>query len=245
MIESQHPNIPDAADGTNTVISRIDSEIPSEGCSSVTETEAVYESDAEILRLLRIIREETKDQLRSDAFSALCTRYRPLMEHMIGKYAASLSGDPLSSADRQELEEEASIALYHAARFYRAGSHATFGYFARVCIRNRLVSFLRKYKQQTRFCITDHSVEDDPHLTPDILTVGDVGEQVAEQDAFRAMFDRFLANLTDYERDVFHRYVRGYSYREIAQALDVPLKSVDNAVYRIRVKLKQQLQAEK
>ena len=96
-----------------------------------------------------------------------------------------------------------------------------------------------------QFCVPDPSVEDGSHPGTEVLTVGDVGEQVAEQDAFRAMFDRFLSNLTDYECDVFHRYVRGYSYKEIARALDVPLKSVDNAVYRIRVKLKQQLQAEK
>lgn len=245
MIESQTPNTPvtGADNGTASALPRTDAETVSEGCASVTE--AVYESDTEILRLLRIIREETKDQLRSDAFSALCTRYRPLTEHMVGKYAASLSDGSVSSADRQELEEEAAIALYHAARFYRAGSHATFGYFARVCIRNRLVSFLRKHKQQMQFCVPDPSVEDGSHPGTEVLTVGDVGEQVAEQDAFRAMFDRFLSNLTDYECDVFHRYVRGYSYKEIARALDVPLKSVDNAVYRIRVKLKQQLQAEK
>ena len=245
MTESQRPSMPDtdAADGMNTVIPCTESETPSEGGSAASD--AMYESDGEILHLLQIIREETKDQLRSDAFSALCTRYRPLTEHMVGKYAASLSDGSVSSADRQELEEEASIALYHAARFYRAGSHATFGYFAGVCIRNRLVSFLRKHKQHTQFCTVDSAVDDDAHVRPGVFTVGDVGELIAEQDAFRAMFDRFLENLTDYERDVFHRYVRGHSYKEIALALNVPLKSVDNAVYRIRVKLKQQLQAEK
>ncbi len=205
------------------------------------DTDAVYESDAEILELLRVIREETKDLLRSDAFLALRARFRPLTEHMVTKYAAP----SISPADRQELEEEALIALYHAARFYRSGTHATFGYFARVCIRNRLVSFLRKQKQQAQLCgigVADDDPDAQPPMTPSVLTVGDIGEQVAEQDAFRALFDRFLASLTEYERDVFHRYVRGCTYKEIALALDVPLKSVDNAVYRIRVKLKQQLQ---
>jgi RNA polymerase sporulation-specific sigma factor len=74
------------------------------------------------------------------------------------------------------------------------------------------------------------------------LTVGDVGEQVVRRDAFRAVYDRFLESLTAYERRVFERYIRGMTYREISAALSVPTKSVDNAVYRIRVKLKQQLQ---
>jgi len=228
--------------------------IADSGAASVNRTEDIdsadlFESDAEILHLLRIIREETKDQARSDAFAALCARYRPLTEHMVSRYAASLSSSAVSSFDRQELYEEAVIALYHAARFYRAGTHATFGYFARVCIRNRLVSFLRKQKQQAQFFVIEAEADGDghplPYRHPDVLTVGDIGEQIVEQDAFRALFDRFLSSLTEYETNVFHRYVRGCTYKEIARALDVPLKSVDNAVYRIRVKLKQQLQESK
>ena len=207
-------------------------------------TEDVYESDAEVLQLLRIIREETKDLQRSDAFAALLERYRPLTARLVTQYAQS----PLSAVDRQELEEEACIALYHAARLYRAGTHATFGYFARVCIRNRLVSFLRKQKHEEQLLSFGTSVEerDDVPYTvqADALTVGDVGDMVVRRDAFRALFDRFLDSLTAYEKQVFHRYVKGCSYKEIAGALQVPLKSVDNAVYRIRVKLKQQLQAQ-
>ena len=207
-------------------------------------TEDVYESDAEVLQLLRIIREETKDLQRSDAFAALLERYRPLTARLVTQYAQS----PLSVFDRQELEEEACIALYHAARLYRAGTHATFGYFARVCIRNRLISFLRKQKHE-EFCIPiDEPDENDSREMrarhTGALTVGDIGEQVVQKDAFRALFDRFLASLTEYERRVFHLYVKGSTYKEIAEALDVSLKSVDNAVYRIRVKLKQQLQAQ-
>ncbi len=249
MTESKNANHTDIDAAVTAYSVSADTASPIPSAEVDPDSGDVYESDAEILRLLELIREETNDRLRSDAFAALGARYRPLTEHMVNRYAASLSSGTVSSADRQELEEEASIALYHAARFYRAGTHATFGYFARVCIRNRLVSFLRKYKQQTQFLVIEAPSDDDmhplQHRHPDALTVGDIGEQVAEQDAFRALFDRFLSSLTDYETRVFHRYVRGCTYKEIAEALDVPLKSVDNAVYRIRVKLKQQLQASK
>ena len=242
----QHQHGTRDSDGSAAAVSCTESAEMTDACLSAPEE--TYESDAEVLRLLEIVREETKDQPRSDAFAALCVRYRPLMEHMVSVYSSSLPGSVVSPADRQELEEEACIALYHAARFYRAGTHATFGYFARVCIRNRLVSFLRKQQHEAQFCRIAGLSEDDadgmPHPHSSVLTVGDVGEQVAEQDAFRALFDRFLLSLTDYEKQVFHRYVRGCSYKEIAAALEVPLKSVDNAVYRIRVKLKQQLQAQ-
>ena len=210
--------------------------------------QSAFESDTQILHLLQIIKEESKDPLRSDAFSDLLSRYRPLITRMVNKYAKQVYGFEISVADRQELEEEACIALYHAARFYRAGTHATFGYFARVCIRNRLISFLRKQKNEDHLFRIDESLSyrNDGYSTasPSVLTVEDVGEQVAEKDAFRELFDRFLVSLTEYERKVFHMYVKGNSYKEIAVALNVSVKSVDNAVYRIRVKLKQQLQAQ-
>ena len=209
-------------------------------------TEKTFESDEEVLSLLQIIREESKDPQRSDAFSALLSRYRPLIERMVSRYANQAYGAVVNAVDRQELDEEARIALYHAARLYRSGTHATFGYFARVCIRNRLISFLRKQKHEEYYLRIDDGDTETDHrsVRSDALTVGDVGEQVAAEDAFRALFDRFLASLTDYEKNVFHLYVKGCSYKEIASALDVSQKSVDNAVYRIRVKLKQQLQAQ-
>jgi len=245
MTESRNASYTDQDAGERADAAAFDDASTQPSGKTDADPEDVFESDAEILHLLGIIRRETKDHARSDAFAALCARYRPLTEHMVSKYAASASSGSISSADRQEMEEEASIALYHAAMFYRAGTHATFGYFARVCIRNRLVSFLRKQKQQAQFCVIEADGSGDrdsmPYRHPDALTVGDIGEQVAQQDAFRALFDRFLSSLTDYETKVFHMYVRGYSYKEIAGALDVPHKSVDNAVYRIRVKFKQQL----
>ena len=209
---------------------------------------SAFESDAHVLHLLQIIRDESKDPLRSDAFSELLSRYRPLIVRMVNRYAKQVYGTELSAADRQELDEEACIALYHAARFYRAGTHATFGYFARVCIRNRLVSFLRKQKNENHLFRIDestaHTSDGGRAASQSVLTVEDVGEQVAAKDAFRELFDRFLASLTEYERRIFHLYVKGCSYKEIAGVLGVPVKSVDNAVYRIRVKLKQQLQAQ-
>lgn len=202
-----------------------------------------YEKDGEVLSLLHVIREEEDPLQRSDAFSALIKRYTPLISHMISVYAGAGNLQP---ADRQELEEEAYIALYHASRFYRTGTHATFGYFARVCIKNRLISFLRKQPQSADSLSADAEATFPGHVGnyPDVLTVGDIGEQVVQRDAFRALFDRFLSELTEYERNVFHRYIKGKSYKSIAGELGVPVKSVDNAVYRIRVKLKQQLQAQ-
>jgi len=203
-------------------------------CDNILEDEAL---DA----LLYAIRQQTHEQTRSDAFLRLCERYRPLTERLVAQYMGIWERSGVCSVpDRRELAEEACIALYHAAMFYRSGTHATFGYFARVCIRNRLVSFLRAQRVQAK-PVPDYEL----YAAADAEEAGaDVGEMYVRRDAFRILFDRFLSSLTDYERRVFHGYIQGKSYREIADMLSVPIKSVDNAVYRIRVKLKQQLQSQ-
>ena len=43
-------------------------------------------------------------------------------------------------------------------------------------------------------------------------------------------------SLSDFEKQVLHRYTNGESYTEIAEKLDAPVKSVDNAIQRIRKK---------
>jgi len=74
-------------------------------------------------------------------------------------------------------------------------------------------------------------------IDPDAV---DPEDAVVSRDDFRASMDRFLGELTSYEHKVFDLYIRGHSYDVIAKALDVSKKSVDNAIYRIRAKLKQQ-----
>ena len=79
----------------------------------------MYETDSTVLELLRMIREEKDERQRSDAFAALSARYRPLIAGLI---TALTSGTDLQTeSDRQELEAEASIALYHIKQTKKKG----------------------------------------------------------------------------------------------------------------------------
>ncbi len=83
---------------------------------------------------------------KTDAFSLLYDRYRPLIEASVVRFSNRFQGE--LSEEYSELEEEAVIALYRAAVSYEPGRHSTFGLYARVCIRNRLISCIRKHAKR-------------------------------------------------------------------------------------------------
>lgn len=196
------------------------------------EKTAPARTEAEVAALLAVLRDTgTKgtesDYVRSKAFSELCEQYQPLVDRMVRRFSLS------PYTDKHELEEEARIALFCAATEYQENRHTTFGLYAGVCIRNRLISCVRRQKKTA----TERNANE-TYVSVSRGSGMDPGEQVASRDAFRENMVGFLCSLTDYERKVFDLYIRGSSYREIAEKLQVPEKSVDNAVYRIRVKLK-------
>ena len=189
------------------------------------------ENTPEVVSLLSLLQGTADDHVRSSAFSDLYERYRPLTEHLV--FAFAVSAQKMVYVDKHELEEEACIALYRAAMTYKEGHHSTFGHYAKVCIRNRLISFLRHHRRSSAVSsIESIDVAYDHAVDPE--------DTVVSRDDFRASMDRFLGELTSYEHKVFDLYIRGHSYDVIAKALDVSKKSVDNAIYRIRAKLKQQ-----
>ena len=149
----------------------------------------------------------------SQAFDRLCELYAPLI------------GSLVSSADEQyrkygseaeDLGQEASLALYRAAMSYRLDqSDVTFGLYAKICIRNRLISagrrLIRYYNARTATAKS---------AARPVREAGSVGSH---------------AVLTP------DLYSRGYSYARIAKEVGRSDKSVDNAICRIRRKLRQQM----
>ncbi len=197
------------------------------------------EKNASLHDILSSVRTDSDPEIRSRAFGQLSEIYRPLLSSYVKRFSQS------PFADLSELEQEASIALYRAALTYEEDRHTTFGLYAGICIRNRLISCLRR---ESRMYGTGDAVSGAIQAElryPTAVDGGsDPGEQLAFRDMFRETFDRFLVSLTAMEKRVFTPYIRGASYKEIARILSISEKSVDNAVYRIRVKLRRALDGE-
>ncbi|MBE6637897.1 MAG: sigma-70 family RNA polymerase sigma factor [Ruminococcaceae bacterium] len=155
------------------------------------------------------------------AFNRLAQQYQPLILSQIESFLGSMPPDTMG---RDDLLQEANIAFYSAAiKYDTKQSKVTFGLFAKICIRNRLVSALRKqrrYAQKNKVAkITAVPAE---QITP-------CQEDLEEQ---------FSELLTRYEKQVLKLRLENYSYKEIAQKLKSDPKSIDNALYRIRQKIR-------
>lgn len=154
------------------------------------------------------------------AFTELAQQYQPLALSLVDKILPKM---PANSLGREDLIQEANIALYRAAVSYDISqAKVTFGLYAKICIRNRLISALRKQCRSAKKCI---SAKPTPaNTTPS---------------ANRELQELPLHGLlTKYEEQVLNLRLSGYSYKEIAKILKTDPKSVDNALCRIRKKIR-------
>ena len=164
----------------------------------------------------------------ADALSALLSAYTPLIESLV---LSALDADG-EIDERDDLRQEASIALCNAAEHYDATQNVSFGAFARVCIRNHLISYQRK---KLRRPLTV-SLESEPSLPS--TAKDDPLHSLVEKDDFLALCRQIENVLSPYENRVWWLYVSGRTANEIAQRLAREERSVQNAIYRIRKKLR-------
>lgn len=165
------------------------------------------------------------------AFAELLTRYEPLVAAAVARY-----GIGLGTEDREDLRQIALIALCRAARnFDLEQSEVEFGLFAKVCVANAIISQLRIIQEHRK----NHT---DGELLNWSLSDGeDPARRIMEEEAFSALAARIRSMLSPYEHRVWTLHIAGYRSGEIAKLLAKDPHSIENAVYRIRQKLRRGL----
>lgn len=158
------------------------------------------------------------------AFSEIVSLYSPLLESMSKTYKKKCLNEIYSEED---FLQEATMALYSAVNSYREGNGVTFGLYSKVCIKNRLVSFLRSTSKKNVRTSDVKSGQSDPLM------------RLVENEGWAETEKKIRSCLSSLEWNVFVLYIRKKSYAEIARTLKIKEKSVDNAVYRLKNKLKQ------
>lgn len=175
---------------------------------------------------LRICLERLRAQDQA-AFDELLEEYNPLICNEVARH-----GEGLGSQDVEDLRQLALLALYRAAlAFDLEQGEVEFGLYAKICISNALVSQLRVIRRRAQEISTDFigSLE---------IGAEDPAARIVEQEAFDALYDRIRTLLSPYENRVWSMYMAGRSSGEIAKILQKDPHSVENAVYRIRRKLR-------
>ena len=163
-----------------------------------------------------------------DAFDELVHRYTPMMRKVISSFGNH-------SADFGELFSEACVALHVAAgRYNLSQSDVTFGLYARICVRNRILDLIRYADSEKN--ITDFDVE--------MMSEGDsVESQIADREEFELILSSAKRLLSDYEYNVLLLHIQGYKTAAIAKALGRDAKSVDNAKSRLFRRLRSEIRS--
>lgn len=162
-----------------------------------------------------------------DAFLQLCEQYKGLLDSSSRKYSVMCSADYSTFED---FSQEARVAFYNAVNRYDVdGQRITFGAFAKICIRNRLVSHVRKLSSKKRLKGESNVGTERDWSVQDTVVRRELGEK---------LISLAEGQLSRYEKKIFSYYLEGRRAKEIASLVGKDEKSVNNAIYRIRLKLK-------
>lgn len=164
-------------------------------------------------------------QSDENAFSEIISRYLPTVRRLARVYSSNLS-------DQDDLVSEGLLALMNSVKTYDRQKEASFSTYASVCINNRMRNLLKK---SDRISKREESIEDKsialPTTPESILIDREIISQAIED----------INNLSSLEKEVFTLYIHGESYSGIAKKLSTSTKSVDNALARVRKKLRQKI----
>lgn len=159
---------------------------------------------------------------KEEAIGKLLNIYNPLIEAKAAEFSEMLEPD--------DIRQLCAIGIFEAAQSYsetKAGDKVTFGLYAKICVRNRLLSELRKLGPALETTEEEPASQD---ISPE--------EEFIRREEISSALESAYSRLTEYENLVLQLYLAGKSYSEVAKILNRPLKSVDNAMSRIRSKLR-------
>ena len=180
---------------------------------------------SEVIALIRKVR--ANDQ---GAFEKILSIYEPLISAAIAKF----SNDELSKSHEEDFRQEAVLVFYNSIMSYDIESDGVeFGLYAKICITNALISQSRKLNKikieqfAQDFDIGENSVYDD-----------EISSRIIEEESLRNIDRVIRGNLSPFEYRVWCLYASGKTARDIGEIVGKSEKSIANAIYRMRKKLR-------
>lgn len=178
------------------------------------------------------------------------------LEYLINKYKnfvrAKARSYFLIGADREDIVQEGMIGLYKAIRDFKGDKLASFKAFAELCITRQIITAIKTATRQKHIPLNSYVSLDKPIYDEDSdrtlldvicgTRVSDPEELIINQEEFIGLEDKMSEILSDLERKVLMLYLDGRSYQEIAVDLDRHVKSIDNALQRVKRKLEKYLE---
>ena len=179
-----------------------------------------------------------------DAAGFLMNKYK----NLVRKKAGSMY---ILGADREDLIQEGMIGLFKAVRDYDMGRDVNFYTFADLCVSRQMYTAVQASNRQKHLPLntyisiysqTMNSEEGtEEYDLMNTLTSGKEAtpeEMIIEQENMEQMEHAILRELSELEKQVFELHLTGMNYTEIAKVLGRDEKSTDNALQRMKAKIK-------
>lgn len=180
------------------------------------------------------------------------------LEYLIAKYKGFIYNKAkayyLIGSDKEDIIQEGLIGLYKAIRDYKEDKAVSFRAFADICITRQIITAVKAATRQKHIPLNSYIslnrsiYEDDAERQlMDVFLIEpqqDPEEMVIGQDSVKRLQSKIKKTLSALELKVFRSYLQGRSYEEIALHLDKGVKSVDNAMQRIKRKLEKCMDAD-
>ncbi len=181
------------------------------------------------------------------------------LEFLLNKYRNFVKAKARSyfliGADREDIIQEGMIGLYKAIRDFKEDKLSSFRAFAELCITRQIITAIKTATRQKHIPLNSYISlnkpiydEDSDRTLLDILSgtkITDPEELMINREEYNDIEFKMGEILSELELKVLTLYLEGKSYHEIAFDLDRHVKSVDNALQRVKRKLERYLEVRK
>ncbi|NLI38920.1 MAG: RNA polymerase sporulation sigma factor SigH [Clostridiaceae bacterium] len=177
------------------------------------------------------------------------------MEHLIEKYKPLVRAKSRSyflvGADREDIVQEGMIGLFKAIRDYREEKSIPFRMFAEMCITRQIITAVKTATRQKHIPLNSYvslnkrifDEGSDKTLIEMLqeVSVTDPEELFISKEDYSVIEHKMVELLSPFEKQVLTMYLGGIAYQDIARQLNKPVKSIDNALQRLKKKIEKSL----
>ena len=185
----------------------------------------------------------------NEALNYLLDKYKEVVNMKVSRYF-------IIGAEKEDIIQEGLIGLYKAIKGYDTEKKNSFKSFANICIERQLITAIKSSNRQKHIPLNSYlslnmSAYDDDEDNTSIYEIFDANviedplDTITKKEYYKSVENIIENSLSVFEKKVLNELVNGNSYIAIAQKLDSPVKSVDNAIQRIRKKTMKNLNLEK
>ncbi len=177
------------------------------------------------------------------------------LEYILNKYTNFVKSRArpyfLMGADREDIIQEGMIGLYKAIRDFRSEKLSSFRAFAEICITRQIITAIKTATRQKHVPLNSYVSlsrpvfdENSDKTLIDLIAENkciDPEELFINKENYRSMGVRITEILSEMELRILSLYLEGKSYQEMSQELGKQVKSIDNALQRVKRKLEKQI----